>query len=291
MVSFLNASVKQPLNVGALLSQVFSVFFRNFPILFAISLVPNFLMILIYSEMTVWGEQSIDFYSGTPSLLESGLSLLALILIALISYILVKNLTMLVAKDVTFKSRMEPIRYLKTLVRTLPVMLLTAFVVLAISFVVPFAVVFFVVSQNSNLAWLDPLAATCAVLLCLYLLARFYVFMPAILIGGDGVRAVYRASNLSKGHRWPIAVCLVVLFAIVYLVLFALLYFSGLFLQLDLIAVYMETANPTPLSLGIDTFLSTISTMLGATFSVLLYSRLRELKEGLGLADIAVVFE
>lgn len=123
----------------------------------------------------------------------------------------------------------------------------------------------------------------------LYLAARYWVMVPAILLEGAGFSGLSRAARLSKGYRWPILGALALLFILVALiglaltVLFAALLGTGMFTAAD---------RPNyPLVVFLDAINGAAQYALLSIFTALLYARLRELKEGLGMEDLVSVFE
>ncbi len=115
----------------------------------------------------------------------------------------------------------------------------------------------------------------------LYLIARFFVFTPAILVERAGFGALGRASQLSKEYRWPIVVTLVLLG----LLLIALSFVSQLFVGL------MIAGTGGIISYVIlQSMMAAVMYSVMAIFSALLYARLREIKEGTGMADLVEVF-
>ncbi len=118
--------------------------------------------------------------------------------------------------------------------------------------------------------------------LIIYLM--WIVVVPSVVVEHAGFGALSRSRELTKGYRWPILglmVILIVVLLIIQTLLSAALGFgftaaftgtSGLFFMLFQGAV------------------SSISYAIYACIIVMLYARLKEIKEGVGMSDLADVF-
>ena len=115
----------------------------------------------------------------------------------------------------------------------------------------------------------------------LWVFAVFYVTAAAITIERAGFGGMGRSAALTKGYRWPIVGLFVVFGIIVYGAVFIGVFIGGSLL--GSIGVF-----------GVLILISALSGLAGALLSIsvaLVYARLREIKEGVGVADIAAVFD
>lgn len=120
----------------------------------------------------------------------------------------------------------------------------------------------------------------------LWIYAVFSVIVPAIVIERSGFGAMRRSAALTKDFRWPIVGLLVVVW--ICALLLALIFGVA-------VAVVLEFAGDGFLSgvLGVIV----LSAINGFTYALsaisvsLAYARLREIKEGVGVDQLASVFE
>ncbi len=120
----------------------------------------------------------------------------------------------------------------------------------------------------------------------LYLLARYWVMVPAVLVDGAGLGGLSRAAELTRGYRWPIVGLILGVLALNVLLSLVL----GLALGAGAFAGAAALGQPAPLLVVADTLITAAQTALMSVFTALLYARLREIKEGLGLENLAEIF-
>lgn len=117
----------------------------------------------------------------------------------------------------------------------------------------------------------------------LYLMAMWFVIVPVFIVEQSGMGgAISRSAQLSEGYRWPL-VGLVLLYVILYVVIGAV---SG---GLQFVFAGMG---------GVGLILAAISTTviaaflycIGSCLAALVYARLREIKEGTDVSEIADIF-
>jgi hypothetical protein len=114
----------------------------------------------------------------------------------------------------------------------------------------------------------------------LYILARFLPWVPAIVFENAGWSGLTRAQELTEGYRWPLAGAIA---------LFALLAI-GLMMLLAPLAFLGDAAGGVLLVL-VQAVGMAVYYALIAIFTAQIYARLREIKEGLGTAEIAATIQ
>lgn len=114
----------------------------------------------------------------------------------------------------------------------------------------------------------------------LWLYGVFAVFIPAIVIEQAGFRALGRSAELTKGYRWPIVGLFLVILAIAIVAAIVL----GFLLAVPIGLLGAADGGPnvvtTLLAIAVDAFVNSLAYGFAAIVSVLLYDRLRILKEG-----------
>ncbi|TPE50500.1 hypothetical protein [Amaricoccus solimangrovi] len=109
----------------------------------------------------------------------------------------------------------------------------------------------------------------------LYVIARFLPWVEAVVFEDAGWRGLGRAQELTEGYRWPL-VGAILLMGVATLVLVVLA--GG--------ALYAVETNAV-LSLLVESLISAFYYALVSIFTALVYARLREIKEGATVEEIA----
>lgn len=253
----------QALGVGALISESFSILFRNIPAVIMIGFVPMFISAIIGGVLTGWdtlmGTATPDFSSGA----DIAMFILSMILQMAI-YGLMIALLIQFAYDVKLNRRPSIGRYFGP----------------AISALVPVLVLSIVVSIAMMIGLL------LAVVPGLWVFAVFSVVVPAIVIERAGFGALKRSAALTKEFRWPIVGLLVVIWV-------CMLIIGAIFGAVLGLAIYGLGDG----IMGVLIMIVVVSIINGFTYSLagistsLIYARLREIKEGVGVDQLASVFE
>lgn len=120
----------------------------------------------------------------------------------------------------------------------------------------------------------------------LWIYAVFYVFVPAAVIEKTGFGSLGRSAGLTKGYRWPIVGLFIVMMII-------LMFVFGILGAL-LVGVIVATSASTGALIGLGAVNAALTGLfygLSAISVALVYARLREIKEGVAVDQIAAVFE
>ncbi len=189
------------------------------------------------------------------------------------SYAVMTALPVQLAYDAKLGQKMRVGRYYRVaLMAVAPILILSLGVFLVLA-----AVVFLVGFLTMGI----PILKLLVIPAVLWVLAMFSLMVPAVVIERAGLRGLARSAGLTKGYRWPVLGTLVltgICSAILNGVIGFLIGFIGSLIS-DLVAnILVATIYPTSL----------------ATFGIavaLTYARLREIKEGVSVDQIAAVFE
>lgn len=256
-----------PLGVGTLVSESFSLFFSRIVTMFKIIFIP--MLVLGAIDALLSGPilmASIGVFTGDfdPELVaklenQGIFAKYILPLIATVVSFILSGVVLLAAYDTTLNRRIDIPAYVnRTLAYFFPIVVLSILLTI-ISYV---GMIFFIIPG-------------------LYLAARFSVLVPAIIIDGAGWGGMGRAQALTAGYRWPIVGALI-LFSL------AIIVIALVFLGLTYLAYSIAGIVGYALLQVIG---STLLTGLMGCFTALLFARLKEIKEGVGMSDIATVFE
>ncbi|NDW02837.1 hypothetical protein [Jiella pacifica] len=113
----------------------------------------------------------------------------------------------------------------------------------------------------------------------LWLLGVLSVFVPAIVVEGAGFGALARSARLTKGYRWPLVGFVILVYVVFYLVGLAIGLFGGFLVGLSPI-----------LFLALQGIVSGLAAAFASIAVAVAYARLREIKDGVGISDLADVF-
>ncbi|MCK7612319.1 hypothetical protein [Roseibium sediminicola] len=247
-----------PLGIGVLIGESFSILFRNFLPVVLISFVPTLIGLLVSGSLV--GFEAVIGFEDTVATdaAPPGMQLLTS-LVDTVVYSVTTAFLVQLAYDAKLKRPMRFGRYIGPALRAIvPIMILSFAVGLMVG-----------------------IAAIALIIPGLWVYAVFSVMEPAVVIEGVGFGGLGRSAELTREYRWPILGALIPIF--VYMALI----FAVAFFLVSLIGLSNGLALPVLLFAAI----SAIGSSLVSIFISLLYARLREIKEGVGVDQIAAVFD
>lgn len=263
---------RTPLGVGSIVGQSVSVFFRRIILFVLLAFVPILAMVLLLVSMVGLDIEAavVDRMTIPPGEQSAGILWLvgAFVVIGNAVFVLVLAVMVQAAYDTKLHRSIRTTAYLGGALRQIVPLLLCSLLVITLAYA----------------------AAILLLVPGLWVLAVFSVVIPVVVIEGRGLASLGRSAALTKGYRWPILGAFILLFICA----------SLLSLVLALVAGVLGVAA---LSLGggdgwwgtlFGTLWQSLST--AATFGIpcigvsLIYARLREIKEGTTVEDLAEVF-
>jgi len=258
-----NPQSKPPLGFGKILSESFSLLFGNIVAIALAAFVPSALMILL-SGMTLgfgvtFGTETVD-----PLSLPDNFWVLTMIntLISLAVYGIISALIVQIAYDAKLGRGTNFGKYFSTAIQT----------------IVPNVVLVLVVSILAGLAMIALFVPG------IWVYGVFAVVVPAVVVERAGFGALGRSAELTKEYRWPIIGTMIVIIIAAALLQFALVALMGvIFVSLGLISTIIMT-------ILMAIVYTVVYGLVGITVS-LIYARLREIKEGVGVDNLVAVFE
>ncbi|MES0812774.1 hypothetical protein ABLO27_24995 [Roseibium sp. SCPC15] len=272
-------SSKLSLGVGTLLGESFSVIFRHIVLVVLLGFVPVLLGQIVTGLLAGYEIQvgSADYQSSG---LDNGLATFLAALISIAAYTITIALLVQLAYDAKLRRRIRVRHYFTNAVRTVVPIAVLNIVIVAILATAGFAIVY-----PGGVAGISPLM-TLPVLFALlaWIYSLFSVTAPAVVIENAGFRGLGRSLALTKDYRWPIVGCLflAMIFAVI-------IFFVG-----GLIVALLAAVGGIPgtiLALIGLSVLYAVGTGLFSILTALIYARLREIKEGIGIEEIAAVFD
>ncbi len=244
------------LGVFGIVGAACRVLAANFGFLFPLAFVPALAFAAIEMMAGGWGPSPTD-----PTLSEAfGFDMLLAALINMVLGFVVSAVMALAAIDAVIGTRHALTDYLGQTLR----------------FFAPIVVIGTLVSIAIGLGIL------LFVLPGLYVAARYLPWTPAIVFENAGWSGLSRAQELTLGYRWPIVGAMIVLGALMVAVA---LVSTGIFAALS------GGGEPGLAGLLIVALSTALYYAFGAVFTALVYARLREIHEGLSIADIAALID
>lgn len=265
--------------MGSLVSDTFVIVFERWFFVILLGFVPTFAGQLISGALA-----GTMFSNGIQSVIYSGLTgrfaaaVAAMISIASMS--ITFALLVQFAYDANLHRRVALKRYIVTAFKTLlPNALLNILTFLVLG------IVAVAVSASATIINLSPFVLVPTMLVALlWIYSVFCVTIPAVVISRDGYSSILRSVRLTKNYRWPIvgAIALTVFFIVILSVVLGFL-----------VALFGQAGGMVSvlLSLLVMTGVSALASGLLSVLITLIYARLREIKDGMSVEQIAEVFE
>ncbi|PXW77804.1 hypothetical protein BZA02_11219 [Ruegeria sp. P4] len=258
MSSTADTDARIALGVGAIVGESFSIFFKNLIPVTLMGLIASLLSLLLTGALV-----GVDVVIGValPDMsTPAGVSLWAITVVLQIAfYSLASALLVQLAYDAKLGNPIQIGRYISPAIRA----------------IVPIAVL-------SIVAGLMAGAASIALIIPgLWVYAVFSVVTPAVVIERIGFGGLGRSADLTKEYRWPILGALILIGICVGIINFVGPFLAGI-LMVNAGILLASIAYVVTSALGLG--LSGISIAL-------IYARLREIKEGVTVDQIASVFD
>jgi len=245
---------RQKLGVGEIFGDAFSILFGNFFRLILLSVVPMVALfalgLLVIVPIMVSGAQ--------PDSVAVILALLAIVLIFIAASYVTTALVVRLAYDAKTGHQLRMGSYFLSALPVLLPLLLCA-IITGIAIIVGF--LFFIVPG-------------------LYLMALWICVIPVIVLEKAGIGSLSRSAQLTRGYRWPCVGALLLLFL-------CLLGFSIVF---NILEELITALGGREIALLVSVFLNGLTIAFNGIFAALVYARLREIKDGTSVEQLAEVF-
>ena len=247
-----------PLGVGNLISQSFGTFFKKLPTILILGAIPALIGLLLKGGITGFNSSMV----ATDQLILEGrwMAFAATVVIDIVAYSLLTAMIVLLTYDAkTGKSRS-----------------IGGYIAPAVSVLLPLVIMSIVMSLILVVAFM------LLIIPGIWMYGVLAVVVPAIVIEKAGFGALGRSAALTKEYRWPVVGVLVVIGIIVAVI-------SG--------SVGAVAAIPATMGLGLVGMFVAVTVLNGLAYGMssvtaaLVYARLREIKEGAQVEDLAAVFD
>ena len=254
---------KIPLGVGTIIGDSFSILFGNFFKVLVLAFIANFAGFLVSGLLFGFA-----FAAGLtePAFIGVGAALAPLVVIVI--NVAVYGLTIGVLVQLAYDAKLGRSNSLGTYFRS------------ALPGIVPILVLSLVVIVLALIGVFALLVGA------FWVYAVFYVIIPAIVIERAGFGAMVRSAALTKEYRWPIVGLLMVVVIITLVIGLVSAFIQG--------AADFALPSSTAAAFGIGVvsmLISGLSYGYGGIAIALVYARLREIKEGVDVDQIAAVFD
>ncbi|MEM6664104.1 MAG: hypothetical protein AAF666_18230 [Pseudomonadota bacterium] len=258
--------IKEPLGVGALFGESFSLVFKNLGVFLPVAIIPSAISLLLgYIMSGPAALNSFLAFSDPVLAMESQAQMGSLPwFIAVIVGIVLWGFIMAAITRAAYDMKTNGSASFGSSVQTgLRFMLPVLPIVLIVGIIVYVGLILLILPG-------------------LYLMGLFFVVIPAFIIERAGFVSLGRSAALTKDYRWPM-VGLAVLF---------LLVFFGFGLVVGGLQFVFWGLGTIGLVLSaiVTIVLNALIYSIGSTVAALSYARLREIKEGTHLSSIAEIF-
>ncbi|MEO1197960.1 MAG: hypothetical protein AAFX39_01820 [Pseudomonadota bacterium] len=282
--------MRAPLDIGSILGGTFRIFFSRLPMLFLMAYLPTLLAQL--AIMWIIGGFRVQLVAdpGSVGLSTSATwTVFAIVLgLLMVGYGFATALIVPAAYDARLGHRSRLAAYVGVgLVRFVPVVLISV-VVFACLFLGNLAIYFVFSAVISSIARVLGSGAGVLLLLAaipaIYWAAMFSLAVVAIVVERVGIGAIGRSIHLTKDYRWPVVGTIILLGLCVGIV--------GYVLDFAMTRLILA-AGIQQFWLFFLTSAATMAIPMGlmSVGLVLLYARLREIKEGTSVQSLAQVFD
>jgi len=254
---------KQPLGVGGLIGQSFSIFFQNFIKVMLVGFIPTLLGLMISGTFNGMGV-TLGLQEPEFATTAAGIGYAVSLLINMVVYGLLTALLVQLAYDAKLGRSISIGRYFGPALRA----------------AVPIAVLAVVAGFATGLGLIF------LVVPGLWVYAVYYVMAPAVVIEKAGFGGLGRSAALTKGYRWPLVLLFIVMGIVTVLINVGALFGVGMLIG---------GLGDSTVGYGIGAVAYALATALaygiGGISVALAYARLREIKEGVSVDQIAAVFD
>ena len=255
-------SEHEPFGVGKILSESFSLLLGNIVAVALAAFIPLLIMITLSGMMLGF---DITFGAATPDALDPSFVPMMILntLVSVVIYGIVTAIIVQLAYDAKLGRSTNFGKYASAAIATLlPNVVLTLVITILASF-----------------------AMLALILPGIWVYGVFAVTVPALVIERVGFGAMRRSAELTKEYRWPVIGAMIVIFIAAMVLNLIPTTIVGFLLTGSL-----GTATIIVLTI-LTAFLSTFTYGLIGMAVALIYARLREIKEGVGVDNLAAVFE
>lgn len=251
------------LGVGAIVSESFSILARHLVSVVLLALVPTLIGFAISGILIGWGPAlgvADPVFTGVGDVIPYGLSI--------IGQIVTYGVTTALLVQLAYEAKLDrPIQ-------------LGKYVSPALSAAVPIAVLGFV----SGI--LMAIGLVLLVIPGLWIYAVFAVMPAAVVIEKVGFGGLGRSAALTKEYRWPILGAILLVAIVNIIISFIATFIVGL-----IVAAVGIGFGGIVIGVILMSAISAVGFGLSSIAVALIYARLREIKEGTSVRDIAAVFD
>lgn len=244
------------MGVGAIIADSFSILLGKFTAVMLMALVPTVIGLVISGVLIGW---NVALGLNEPQFFDArdGIAFVLSILVNMVVYAIATGLLVQLAYDAKLRRPLKMDQYVSR----------------ALGAAVPITVL------GLAAGILTAIAAVALIIPGLWVYAVFSVIAPAVVIEQAGFRGLNRSAELTKEYRWPILGALIVIG-----ICGALVNLVGDFIMSTIGGGILINAI-------LYAVLSAVVYGLGGIAVALIYARLRQIKEGISVDQIASVFD
>lgn len=251
------------LGVGSIISESFSILFKHFFAVLILSVGPTLLAVVISGLLNGWNAA---LGIAEPAVADSGYFIRAGL--DTIVQLVLSGVTTALLVQMAYDAKLQrPLR-------------IGQYFGPALSAAIPIAIL------GLAAGILTVLGLIALIIPGIWIYAVFSMMPAAVVIEKVGFGGLSRSANLTKDYRWPIIGAIILLVIIAAIIGFVAMFIVGILLGSTGFSGVGLVVGIVVLSL-----VSAIGAALGSISVALIYARLREIKEGASVRDIAAVFD
>jgi hypothetical protein len=259
------------LRAGTLIGGCFSICFGNLLNVVLIGVGPLLAAFCLIAGLG-FSMNRLGLGTGVGERGETGF-VLATVAITVMAYAVVNGLLVQLAYDAQLGRKLRPRTYISRALTSSATLSLLGLVILVLVGVAATVAIWPVDTGSPLLLSLVLMVGACG-----WIVSAFSVTAPAVVIERAGLRALGRSLQLTRGYRWPI---------------FGVLLLVGILAMVVVFVGVMvgAVANVTLVSVIVITLSTSVSFGLVGITVALVYARLREIKDGVSVDEIASIFD
>ncbi len=283
-----DSGTKMPFGVMRVMGDSFSLLFRNFILLMGLALLMQIILFAVNYILTGSGNGGFSNSANLFAFQQNGPLFILIGVISIIGYSFSTAMISLAAFDLKTNTPVSIPRYISTALKSIfPLTILSILIVIISAAPVLLATLLGAIATPLLLIVAVPLA----IVAVLYVFSIFSMVTPAIVIEGEGFRALGRSMDLTREYRRSI----IGLYAIILFGMIILMMIVGAIVGVMLFGNFLNIGGvSTFVTLGSQLFNLILTSLISAFFSVVIvmaFARLKEIKEGYGFENVGDVFD
>ncbi len=265
MTDMVNPGMRAPFGVGSVISDTFSIFFRKLHLVILLGFIPALIDVIVNAYAV---NTSFDIAPGAEfDGVGFATTMIVTVLVSLLATAITTAMVIQLAYDAKLGRPSQIGRYFAAAMSNLPAIAVLSIVV---AILIMIGMVFLILPG-------------------IWLYAVYIALVPAIVIDRAGFGAMRRSADLTKEYRWPIVGTLILTVLCIFLVSLVIGFIFALVIgDFSVLDVATPTFGPWIFA---ETVLNAIAYGWTSVAVAMIFARLKEIKEGVSVADLVDIFK